>query len=656
MEPTAAPAGAPASPPPPRVRLWPGAAAVAVAVAATYARSLDVPFVFDDLPNIVEEPTVHLLRADAEGLGRALGGFPAGRWLARLTLALNFLAGGLEPVGYHLVNLACHLAASWLAGLLALEILARLPERASVPAPARGRVALVTALLFAVHPVQTQAVTYVVQRMTSMGGAFALLACWLWLRARRDGARPWPLRLGAAAAAYLAFACKETYVVVPALVLVLEWLVLPGFAARLRAGWRAALAAALGLAAAAAALTWHYADVLQAEHVRFGIPLGQRLLSQAVILLHYLSLLALPLPGRLHLDYYWQPATGLLSPPTTLPAWLLLAALVAGALAVRRRAPLVALAAAWLLAGLSVEQSILPIDLVFEHRLYVPALGIFLLVAVGLERAAAALPALAARRGAAWLLAGPLLAALAAGTVARNEVWRDPAVLYADEAGSGPGSSRGLLTLSVQLRVAGRLDEAAAVLRRALELEPDSLGARLNLANVLRDQGDLQGAERLYREVTELGPNFGKAWHALGVFLLGRGRNAEARLALERAFVLSPGDAAIANTLGVARARTGEPEGALAAYELAIRLDPGVALAWLNRAEQRLVGGDVAGALADGQQAWRLQPGNPEILAFLGDAAAAAGQFEAARGWYRQALAQRPDDARARRGRARLPP
>lgn len=653
----AAPTGGPVTPPTPRWRaLLPGGAAIALAVLAAYVRTLGVPFVFDDLPNIVDEPAVHLLALDLEGLGRALSGFPSGRWLARLSLALNYLAGGLEPAGYHLVNLAWHLAASLLAGLLALEVLSRLPAAHGVPPAARGRAALVAALLFAVHPVQTQAVTYVVQRMTSMGGAFALLACWLWLRSRRDGAPAGRLRLGAGAAAYLAFACKETYVVLPLLALLLEWLLLPGLGARLRARWRAALGAALGGLAVAAALAWRYADVLAAEHARFGIALDERLLSQGSILLHYLTLLAIPLPGRLHMDYYWQPARGLLDPPTTLPALLLVAALAAGAVALRRRAPLVALAVLWFLAGLSVEQSVLPIDLVFEHRLYLPALGLFLLAAVGLERAAAAVPALAARPHGAWLVAGPLVALLGAATVARNETWRDPVALYADEAGSGPGASRGLLTLGMRLRVTGRLDEAAAVLRRALALEPDNLGARVNLANVIRDQGDLAAAERLYRDTTELAPAWGPGWHALGVFLLNHGRPLEARLALEQAAPLLPADAGLVNSLGVARARTGDLAGALAAYERALQLDPGQPLAWLNRGEQRLMSGDAAGALADGRVALRLAQPTPALFGFLGDAAAAAGQLVEARAHYARALALDPADERARRGQARLGP
>ncbi|MCM2334165.1 MAG: hypothetical protein NDI82_09465, partial [Anaeromyxobacteraceae bacterium] len=262
-------AATPEGPRPPWRPLLGGALAVVAAVAVAYGRTLGVPFVFDDLPNIVEEPTVHLLSLDLEGLRRATAGFPAGRWLARLSLALDYRLHGLEPAGYHVTNLAWHALASLLAGLLALEVLGRLDAVRGVAPAARGRTALVTALLFALHPVQTQAVTYVVQRMTSMGAAFALLACWLWLRGRREGARAAPRLAGAAVAAYLAFACKETYVVLPLLVLALEWLVTPGLGARLRARWRATLAAGRAGLGVAAALAWHPAEVLAAEHARF---------------------------------------------------------------------------------------------------------------------------------------------------------------------------------------------------------------------------------------------------------------------------------------------------------------------------------------------------------------------------------------------------
>src|SRR5574341_675678 len=119
-----------------------GGLAVAFAAIAVYARTFEVPFVFDDVPALVENPSLHMVRLDFQSLARATAGFPTDRWLAHLTLALNHLVGGQSPVGYHVVNLAFHLAASLLAGLVALEVLSRVGPERSVPASARSRTAL----------------------------------------------------------------------------------------------------------------------------------------------------------------------------------------------------------------------------------------------------------------------------------------------------------------------------------------------------------------------------------------------------------------------------------------------------------------------------------------------------------------------------------
>src|SRR6266540_3924363 len=314
------------------------AAAPALAVVAlgalAHATSLDVPLQFDDVPNIVDEPAVHATDLSPGQLARAAGGFPLGRWLARGSFAVNHAMHGLRPAGYHVVNVALHLAAALLVLAVArriLDALAGAQEGAGGAAlrldgADRRRAAAIAAVLFAVHPVHTQAVTYVVQRMTVMGALFALLALWLWLgaRVRRGGARAWRAA-GAGVSTWLAVSCKENYAVVPALVLLLEWVLDPALGARLRASWRA-------WTAAAGALVWAYAPVLRHEAARFALSPGVRLLSQGRILLHYLSLLALPLPGRLHVDYAYPPSTGPFTPVTTLPALLAVAAPLAALL------------------------------------------------------------------------------------------------------------------------------------------------------------------------------------------------------------------------------------------------------------------------------------------------------------------------------------
>ena len=178
---------------------------------------------------------------------------------------------------------------------------------------------------------------------------------------------------------------------------------------------------------------------------RLGIPVAHRLLSQGRILVDYLSLLALPLPGRLGVDQDFPVSTSLLAPWTTLPALLAIAAVAGVALVFRRRAPVAAFAAGWFFAALSLEQSVLPVDLVFEHRLYFASVGP--LLAAG----AAAVRFVRGPRLGAWAVVAPVVVLLAAGTWARNEDWKDPVRLYPVDGEGGPATIRNLLSAGVAL-------------------------------------------------------------------------------------------------------------------------------------------------------------------------------------------------------------
>jgi tetratricopeptide (TPR) repeat protein len=636
------------------------AAPVLVVLAAgvlAYAGTLDVPLQFDDLPNIVDEPAVHAVDLSPAQLAPAVSGFPLGRWLARGSFAVNHALHGLRPAGYHLFNLAAHLAAALLVLVLARRLLDLLAVRPAAggrggedaPAPAvageadRRRAATIAALLFVVHPVQTQAVTYVVQRMTVMGAGFALGALLLWLEARRRTGRAFALLAGAAAvAAWLAVSCKENYVVLPGIVLLVEAVLDPALGARLRARWRAALAVAAALGAVAAALLWAYAPLLRSEGARLAIPADARLLSQGRILLHYLSLLALPLPDRLHVDYAWPASTGLLAPATTLPALLAVAGLAALAVAAVRRAPLVTLGVGWFLVALVVEQSVLPIDLVFEQRLYFASIGLFVL-------AGAALVALVrVPRAGAWAVAAPLVVLLAAGTRARNERWRDPASLYADEAGLAPGAARGLLNVAAALRAKGQLDEAERVLRRLVALAPDEPGAYVNLGNLELDRGRLPAAEGWYRLAIARNPRMADAWYDLGVVLAATGRVAEAMEAYRQTIAAAPTFTSARVNLALLQHRAGDTAGALVTLDDALRVDPGSVFALSNRAVLRGVGGRLVEGLEDARRSVRLGPDRVIAWLVLANLELQAGHRAEARAAAEQAQRLDPRSVEAR--------
>ncbi len=620
-------------------RAWPAIAVLAVGAAA-YSNSFDVPLQFDDFPNIADATGVHAANLSMESLRRAGSGFPLNRWLVRTSFAADYALHGPRPAGYHAVNLALHLAAALLVFAIAARILAALGFGDEA---GRRRAAAIAALLFTVHPVQTQAVTYVVQRMTVMGAAFALLAIWCWLLAReKAGAARRALRAGALLSAYAAFACKENFAVLPLLVLALEWVLDPNLAARIRARWKTFAAAGAVLVTAGSWAVSRYLPVIEAEHARLGVPVAHRLLTQGRVLVHYLSLILLPLPARLHVDYAYPPSTGLFEPWSTLPALFAIAALAVAAVALRRRAPLFALATAWFLVALAVEQTALPIDLVFEQRIYFAAIGFFVFAG------AASVRWVRVPRVGAWAVAAPAIALLGAGTFARNERWRDPASLYADEVSSRPGAPRGLLTVAATLLERGDLDGAEKVLRRAIELDPRGAGAYVNLGSVELGRGHDAEAARWYRRALALDANHADAWFNLGLVLSREGEHLEAARAYENVLKIDPGRSDARVNLALLRHDGGNDERALADLDEALRIDPGSLSALENRAVIRIAVGRLDEAAADARRALERAPEEAFPHVVMAQVHFVAGRVSDARSEIQAALRIAPGDADAR--------
>ncbi len=535
-----------------------------------YSNSLGGPFVFDDFHNIRDNAAIR-------DLGSFLG--PAGyrlqpnRFVGFATFALNHAVGGLRPAGYHAVNLAIHVTNALLVFALVLLALRAPALSTSRLVPLGTPLAFTAAAIFATHPLGTQAVTYVVQRLTSLATLFYLASVTLYLawRLRREATgRGGALRyLGVLVLALLALRTKEIAFTLPAVLVLVELTLFPG------AGWRRFLAvvpvAALALLVPLSLVDLHSAPLASlgaAEGVtrlKTGMGRLDYLRTQVVVVVEYLRLLAWPTGQSLDHDVPLE--RSFLAPHVLLRAALLLGlAALATALALRsapgsRSRPLdpawrlVALGIAWFLVTVLVESSVIPIvDLMYEHRAYLPSVGALVAasttLALALQRLA---PASAGRVLSLTGLGMALL--LASATLARNAVWQSDVALWADAASKAPGKFRTVLNLGSALVAAGRLDEGAAVLRRAVELDPSSGTARVALGAALHRAGRAAEAEASYREALRLAPDDAQARFNLAELLWSQGRRAEA-VPLYRQFLERTGPAESA-VRGVAKARLG---------------------------------------------------------------------------------------------------
>lgn len=492
---------------------WLAAAVICAATLLAYSNSFDAAFQLDDEPNIVSNPRL-----------RDLGALwpPSGsRWVGLLTFAINYRVGGLDVFGYHLVNFLVHLTnALLLHRLTALTLRTPALRSAGAGPLLRRHLPLAAALLFAVHPLATQAVTYIVQRFTSLATLFFLLALALHAQARlapeggeegRAGAG-W-LHVLSFLSAIAAMRTKEIAVTLPMVAAAYEILF---FRTR-----RPALLLPL-VAAAALVPLGRLADVGVTGGLLSETPKISRwdyLLTQSRVVVLYLRLLVLPVGQNVDHDV---PLSTSPAEPAVLGALAILlgiAGIATFALLRSRRANRAAgslffFGVTWFFATLSVESSIIPIrDVAFEHRVYLPSAGATVALATVLLCAAGRVLAGApVARQAAFALVLTALP-LAAATHARNRVWKDEVTLWTDAMAKSPGKERPRIMLGA---------------------------ARLQLGLEHARRGELDRAEREYREAIRVAPELAQAHANLGVVLVRQGRAEEGLAEHRRAFEIEP--------------------------------------------------------------------------------------------------------------------
>ena len=525
MAPPAPPSPRPAQELPAAFR-WAALLGLAAAVAAAYWGSLAAPLLYDDHVWITANPSIRSLWPPGPVLAPAVGPWVGGRPVVNLSLALNYAVGGDRPLGYHAANVAIHLLAALALFGVARRTLDLLAER--VPAERdRLLLALAVSLLWAVHPIQTEAVTYVSERSESLMGLFYLLTLYGFIRGARPGAsRAWlPL---SAASCLLGMATKEVMATAPLLVLAYDRTFVAGSAAaalRLRPRYYGALAASWVV------LAWLCAG-LRARGVGYGLGFTWWAygLTQCWGIVHYLRLALVPHP--LVFDYGVR---GVGSALAALPWALALAALAAAAWAAFRRRTLAGYAGAWVLGILAPASSVIPVAFqpVAEHRMYLPLAGVVALGVAG-----------------AWCWLGrrslPLLgaAALALGalTCLRNADYRSEVSIWSDTVLRRPENPRARLALGEALAREGRHPEAAQQFSEAIRIDPGDAQARHDLGLALFRMGRAEEALAQYRSIVAPSPDSASLHRDTAMALERLGRLPEAAAEFARAAAIDPAD------------------------------------------------------------------------------------------------------------------
>jgi len=571
-----------------------GEAILAAGAIAVYSRTFPIPLFFDDRAAIIDNSTI---RHWGTAWWPPINTTASGRPILNLSLAINYAVSGTAGWSYHALNLAIHVLAGLTLFGIVRRTLARRAEAAASP------LAFFAALLWTLHPLQTEAVTYVIQRAESLMGLFYLLTLYCFIRGAEANGRQrlwFPLSV---VACLLGMATKEVTVSAPLIVLLYDRTFVAG---SFREAWHRrrwlhlSLAATwLPLAGLVASAGWNRNGMAGFD---VGITPWAYWLTQFEAVTRYLWLAVWPHPLVFEYGTFWvNQATEM-----SLYALLVVGLAVAVLVALWRR-PVLGFLGAWFFAILA-PTSVVPgrLQMIVEHRMYLPLAAVMTLVVIGIH---------AAVRRQSWVVFAALALGLGMLTARRNEDYRSELTIWSDTLAKRPNNERAHYNLgNAWLEIPGRLNDAIAQYEEALRLNPDYAEAHNSLGFAWAlTPGRLDDARAQFAEALRLDPHCASAHTNLGnVWSEMPGRLNDAIAQYEEALRLDPDYAEAHYNLGLAFSRMpGRLNDAIAQFEEALRLRPDYAPGWHSLGVSWFQLGNLPAAAEAFRKELRLSPDDP---------------------------------------------
>ncbi|MBF0316740.1 MAG: tetratricopeptide repeat protein [Nitrospirae bacterium] len=573
-----------------------------------YSNTLGAPFVFDDDVNIVQNPLIREFNyflapsaINSSNADESVKDFFRTRLLGYLSFAINYALNGYDVTGYHVFNIAIHITNALLVFWL-ITLISRSPCLYSVNDRNVPDVAALTgALLFVSHPLQTQAVTYIVQRFASLATLFYLLSVVSYLKWRlvlSGSLKKYAPYAVSVIAAICAMRTKEISFTLPVMIASVEFLFFTGDVKK-RLFHLVPILLTLLVIPLTILTAGNSFNLATSE----GISRWDYLLTQFRVIVTYIRLLCLPVNQNLDYDY---PIYRSLLEPTVALSLLLLLAITGLAVALcyfsfkgdqdkrHRTGRLAAFGILWFFVTISVESSIVPIeDVIFEHRVYLPGIGFFILLCAVIKMFPVQ-PVKKQQMALMSVIAGVVLV-LSAATYHRNSVWNDNLTLWKDVVDKSPNKARAHNNLGMYYQRQGDMHKAIEHYRISGVLKPDYVLAHMNLSRAYAAQGltveslsELQMALRTYDEILK-----------------------DPRAA-RRHKVDAVDIASMHYAIGNRLARQGIYDKAAAELRVAIRLNPTLVEAYVDLGNIYAIAGNAQEAINHYQEALQLRPDSAE--------------------------------------------
>ena len=618
--------------------------AIAVIGFVAYSNTLNCPFLFDDRPHITENPHIRLTELKLQHLADAAFKSPLPeRPVANISFALNYFFHRYNVAGYHFTNITIHILTAVFLFLLLKNTLA-LPLLRD-----RFRhsqyLAFAVAILWLIHPIQTQAVTYIVQRMTSMAVMFYIMSMYFYVKGRlafQIKKRSWHWFLACAFSGILSFGCKEITATLPLFILLYEWF----FFQDLKAAWLKKQA--LFIIAAfflLAVLSFLYLSVemvgkMAVEYQRWGFSATEKLLTEFRVTIFYISLLGYPNPARLNLDHDFSISKSLFAPPQTLVCMIIVLVIILSAFLLAKRYRLLSFCIFWFLGNLLIESSSIGIELIYEHRLYLPSMFAVLAFSALL-----------------WKLLRPnllkaavftiLALLLLSATYQRNKVWADGLTLWSDCVAKSPNRPRPNYNLGCAIYDKADYEQAIKYFNKTLQLDPNYFDAFEGLASAYLSEEKITEAIEYCNKVISLNPKASRAYYIYyikGLALYHQNLFEQAIANFQKSIEINPLFDKIYNDLATIYNRQGQIEKAVFYWNKAIQINPERPeslnnLAWLRATHPDKKYRNFAESIRLAEKANKITSyKQPDLLDTLAAAYADAGQFDKATSFAEKAV------------------
>jgi len=529
-----------------------------------YSNTFDCGFHFDDRPSIIDNPGI-------KSLSNFIGPyFRIRQFITRVTFLINYQFGKLEVVGYHLFNILIHILASILIYILVKLIFKTPNVKDSNLSRYKDFIALFSSLIFLAHPIQTQAVTYIVQRASCLAAISYVLTIILYIKARLDNRRLFYYL--AILTALLSTLTKEIVITLP-IILVLFEITFFGISRNtFKKRLLYFIPFFLPFIIIPLLLLADAKNISTITRETLAISRSEYLLTQFNVIRTYIRLLFLPI--RQNLDYYY-PLSKSLFEAKTLLSLLLHIAILLFAIKIFKKQKLISFSIFFFYIALSVESSIIPIsDVIFEHRLYLPMVGFSIFIVPALFLIIKDIKKLI-----------PLLTivviALSILTYTRNKVWKNDFTLWSDAVRKSPQKARPHNNIGVEYRKRGLFDKAMEEFKKAIELDPYYAEAHNNMGVEYREKGMLNQAMIELRKALNIDPEYVDSHYNLGIIYGKKSMIDTAIFHFKKALSLTPHAKAHSN-LGVMYGRKGMLDASILEFKKAIKIDPDYVEAYRN--------------------------------------------------------------------------